>query len=542
MNRPQSFTDLLALHSVERGQHVAYYDRDRPLTYRELDEQSRRLASGLSATGVREGDRVAVWLPNCHAWLLAFLACARLGATVFAVNTRFREREVEDILERGRIDWLVLWPDFKGIVFAEILGGVPDACLERLQGFVCYSETANQVEGGSLRGKPSYRFSDLLIHENGAASELPTDLGERGAIAFTTSGTTALPKFVLHRQRTLIDHGATIAQAFGYDEHASILVSTPFCGAFGFATLIGGLVHGATLVSEPVFDPASAAAAVDAHSVTHTFANNESIVKIIEAAGEDTDFSSVRVFGFASFSPAIGELIAKANSKGLALCGLYGSSELNALLAAQPFAPQEADAALQHMPGGRLVDPQARVRARNPDTGAVQPHGQSGELEIRAASTMVGYLDQPEETAKAFTADGYFRTGDLGFTVSDRHFVFEARIGDSLRLSGFLASPAEIEAIVDTLPGIAASQVVGGSMGGRLVPFAFVVLQPGAEADEHKWREICKKRMAGFKIPVGFRAVDEFPTVSSANATKIQRGKLREMADDFLKSAAAVAP
>lgn len=529
------------MHSAERGQGVAYYDRDRVLTYRELDEQSRRLASGLSERGVREGDRVAVWLPNCHAWLLAFLACARLGATVFAVNTRFREREVEDILARGRIDWLILWPDFKGIAFAEILGGVSDACLERLQGFVCYSEGEDKAGAGSLRGKPSFRFSDLLAHENVATFEQPTDLGEKGVIAFTTSGTTALPKFVLHRQRTLIDHGATIAQAFGYDKHAGILMSTPFCGAFGFATLIGGLVHGATLVSEPVFDPAGAAAAIDAYSVTHTFANNESIVKIIEAAGEETDFSSVHVFGFASFSPAVGDLIAKANSKGLALCGLYGSSELNALVAAQPFAPQEADAQLQHLPGGRLVDPLARVRARDPDTGAVRPHGQSGELEIHAPSTMVGYLDQPDETAKAFTADGYFRTGDLGFTVSDRHFVFEARMGDSLRLSGFLVNPAEIETIVDTLPGVAASQVVGGSAGDRLVPFAFVVLQPGAEADDHKWREICKKRMAGFKIPVGFRVVDEFPTVSSANATKIQRGKLREMADEFLKSQATLA-
>lgn len=537
MHSPKSFTALLALHSDERGEQVAYYDRGLPLTYRELHDQSMRLASSLAARGVSERHRIALWLPNCHAWLVTFLACAHLGATVFAVNTRFREREVEDILDRGKIDWLVLWPDFKGIAFAEILSGVSKGCLERLQGVVCYTEGAESAAAGWLRGKPTCDFRELVGHRKAANFGQPQDLADKGVLTFTTSGTTALPKFVLHRQRTLIEHGLTVAAAFGYDERAKILVSTPFCGAFGFATLIGGLASGASLISDPIFEPAAAAASVLTYGATHTFANNESILKMMDAAGDAADFSSVRVFGFASFSPALGDLVARATSRNLTLCGLYGSSELNALVAAQPFTGQDANPDLQYLPGGRLVHPAARVRARNPESGAVLPHRQSGELEIRAPSTMVGYLDQRDATANAFTDDGYFRTGDLGFTVSDRHFVFEARMGDSLRLSGFLVNPAEIEVIVDSLPGVAASQVVGASTGGRLVPFAFIVLQPGAEANEQKWREICKKRMAGFKIPVGFHVIDAFPTVTSANATKIQRGKLREMADEILKSA-----
>ncbi|MDT4849379.1 putative sulfoacetate--CoA ligase [compost metagenome] len=220
------------------------------------------------------------------------------------------------------------------------------------------------------------------------------------------------------------------------------------------------------------------------------------------------------------------------------LTGLYGSSELIALVAGQPRDPAEGEVSARHQPGGALIYPDARVRARDPATGDILPHGQSGELEILSPSLMQGYLDNPEATRGAVTADGYFKTGDLGYTLTPRQFVFQTRMGDSLRLSGFLVNPVEIEQVVETLPGVSACQVVGATQAGKIVPYAFVLLDEGAQADPAGWAAACKAAMAGFKVPAGFAVLDAFPSVESANSVKIQKHRLREMADALLASAA----
>ena len=147
---------------------------------------------------------------------------------------------------------------------------------------------------------------------------------------------------------------------------------------------------------------------------------------------------------------------------------------------------------------------------------------------------MTGYLDDRQATARAITADGFFRTGDLGYSVSDRQFVFQTRMGDSLRLSGFLVNPAEIEHAVEACDGIQACQVVGATHAGRIVPVAFVILRPGAIADPPGWAAYCKRIMAGFKVPVRFECIAEFPVVMSANSNKIQKTRLREIADALM--------
>lgn len=507
-------------------------DQDQRISAAQLRSQSRALAAGLARIGVRPGHRVAVWLPNCAAWVESFLACAHLGALVLAVNTRFRALEVADILGRGQADWLLFWPGFKGIDFQGILDGVAPEHLTRLQGVVALTE-ADEPSATSIQGKPAYRYADLLAE----ASPAPAAHANAGVLCFTTSGTTSKPKFVLHDQQTLLRHGAAVAQAYGYDDSSCVLASAPFCGAFGFATVVGGLAQGVPVVCAPVFNAAQSADAIARYAVTHTYANNEALVGMMQAAPAGA-FASARLFGFASFTPALDNMLDLAREAGVPLTGLYGSSELIALVAGQPRDPAEGDVSAQHLPGGTLVYPEARVRARDPATGQVLPHGQSGEIEILSPSLMLGYLDNPDATRGATTEDGYFKTGDLGYTLTPRQFVFQTRMGDSLRLSGFLVNPVEIEQLIETLPGVRACQVVGATRHGKTVPYAFVLLQPGATADATGWTAACKAAMAGFKVPAGFTALDAFPSVESANSVKIQKHRLREMAEAMLSDSA----
>jgi fatty-acyl-CoA synthase len=293
-------------------------------------------------------------------------------------------------------------------------------------------------------------------------------------------------------------------------------------------------VTGCTTVSEPVSDTHSTLAQIRKHRVTHTYANNESILKLFEAAASPADFESCKLFGFASFSPAINSLLEQAERNHVELTGLYGSSELQALVAAQPTDASLGDTSVRYLSGGRLIHPEARVRTSDPETGRTLKQGESGEIEIYSPSRMVGYLDQPEATKKALTPDGYFKTGDLGYAISDRQFVFQTRMGDSMRLSGFLVNPAEIEQAIEKLPGIKACQVVGGTLGTKILPVAFVILQDGAQHDPTGWTQACKRIIAGYKVPVHFEVVTVFPSVESANAVKIQKNKLRDMADALL--------
>ena len=538
-SNPLFFSERMAGLARQYPDHPALIDRDQVISFSVLHTQSQRLAGHLAALGISKLDRVAIWLPNCLAWVQSFLACAHVGATVMAVNTRFRSKELTDIIVRGQADWLVMWPDFKGIPFSQILAEAGEPTLSRLKGILCVSETQGQAAGdrgrnkgthAKLHGVPVHDFNQLMC----TPCETPDAAGNGGVLCFTTSGTTSRPKFVLHDQDTLLRHADAMKVAYGYDVQSRIFASAPFCGAFGFSTLAGGIATGSTVVCEPVTDTESMLRQIRLHRVTHTYANNESILKWLESADGPQDFSSCKLFGFANFSPAVHNLIERAHENHLELTGLYGSSELQALVAAQPLNADQGDVSVRFLAGGKLIHPDARVRVRDPETGRVLAHGESGEIEILSPSRMVAYLDNPEATQAAFTEDGFFKTGDLGYSVSEQQFVFQTRMGDSMRLSGFLVNPSEIEQAVEAQPGVRACQVVGATQGTRILPVAFVLIEPGTTPDPEAWAAGCKQQMASFKVPVRFEVLEAFPTVESANAVKIQKNRLREMADQLL--------
>ena len=322
-------------------------DPDGAVSAAELRARAAALAAGLSHLGLQPGQRVAIWLPNCAAWVESFLACARLGALALAVNTRFRALEVADILGRGKADWLIFWPGFKGIDFQGVLDDVPAEALARLRGVIAIDAPDAAAAGltapeastatGDRHAPPRHRYADLRA----CADAPPPAQANAGVLCFTTSGTTSRPKFVLHDQRTLLAHGAAVARAFGYGPATRVLASAPFCGAFGFSTLVSGLAQGAPVVCSPVFDAAASAREIREHAITHTYANNEALTGIMRAAAPG-DLASARLFGFASFTPALDGMLDLARQQDVPLTGLYGSSELQALAAGQPTTPARA--------------------------------------------------------------------------------------------------------------------------------------------------------------------------------------------------------
>jgi fatty-acyl-CoA synthase len=496
-----------------------------------LLEGSARVASGLAALGVGAGDRVALWLPNIPAWLECFLACARLGAIAVSVNTRFRAHEVSDIVGRSGARVLVMWPDFNGIDFAGILAAVEPAVLRRLRHIVAYDEGAPPP--AALHGVAVTPYAVCRGHAPHAGR------GDDAArcVIFTTSGTTRAPKFVCHVQGTVADHAADVAAALDLARPGTrVLQALPMCGVFGFTQTWSALVAGAPLDLLPVFDAATAARIVRERNITHMHGVDDMIAAMLAVYDDPRPFPSLESFGYAAFNPALEDIVAVAAARGVTLCGLYGMSECHALYAMQP-AGLPADE--RGKGGGRPLSPRAAVRVRDPESGALLGPGEPGEIEISGPSLMLEYYDNPDATAAALGADGYLRTGDLGYLEADGRFCYLARMGDVLRLGGFLVSPLEIEAVIDERADIAASQVVAISLDGRLRAVAFVLMADGATLDPGAVIAACRERLAAYKVPARVFALEEFPTTASANGTKIQKARLRALAETLCAPSAA---
>ena len=460
--------------------------RGRTLAIADLARQAEDAARALTALGIGRGDRVALWLPNCPEWFTLFIAAARIGAIAVMVNTRYRSAEVADIVSRSGAKALFLWPDFRGIDFPAILRDIDPGDLASLKALVSVFPAGEAGEDGDaarLGGIPAIRFGEFLA--DGAASGLgppaADDLAEAGVAIFTTSGTTSKPKFVLHSQQNVTRHAMDAIRAFGMTENASPLIQTlPLCGVFGFCWAMATIGAGRPMLLEESFSAAATVRAIRDSRVTHLIATDDMLHAMLDLDADGKALRSLRMAGFAAFNGDPGTLMERCEAHGVPLVGLYGMSEVMALFAGQsPDAPRGQRIKAAGIP----VCPETVVRVRDPASGALLTKGETGALEIRTPNRMLCYFGNPEATAEAIDGEGFLRTGDAGY-LDEAGFVFLARMGDALRLGGFLVAPEEIIARIDELPGVAASQAVGVTLDGKPRCAAFVIPEAGATVSE----------------------------------------------------------
>lgn len=529
----QSVPGLLAAVSRRHPDAPALIHGERVYSFAQLDQAARRAATALAELGIGPGDRVALWLPNVPAWPILYLACCHLGAIAVAVNTRFRSVEVADIVSRSGAKLLACWPGFKQIDFLAILAEIDPAALAGLQTVITWDEPSAALPPSieRLQVVPFERLLERPALEHSAATpDSPCNI-------FTTSGTTRAPKFVLHRQGAIAAHNARVAQAFGFNAtDTRQLLMLPFCGVFGFNQALSTWAAGAPLHLMEIFDVERALQQIERLRITQLFGSDEMMDRLLTAQlaarpGREVAFPSVRWAGFAGFNTALSDIVARADRHGLKLAGLYGMSEIQALFARQKI---EAPVAERAEGGGWPVSPLTRVRVRDPETGKLLGHGQPGEIEVSGPSVMVGYFNDKDATAQAMRADGFLKTGDLGLTHPDGRFTFLTRMGDVLRLAGFLVSPLEIETHLQGHATVEAAQVVALTRAEGVRAVAFVVLRPGASFDQDALLAHCRAGLANYKVPLAVFAVEDFPRTPSANGAKIQRNRLREMAAERL--------
>lgn len=527
---------------------IAMFDTGRSgaptVTYEQLAAEVDAVAGVLHGLGLERGDVLCNWLPNIREWMALQFAAARLGVLIVNLNTRFRSRELHDILSTTQAAAIViptgfLTIDFVGITREVIGAGSPSGWQDdwpHLRAVLGVDASSDPRAGAAQAAAAEHDLEVVdLASAAGAAGSPPSAVGgpDDPVDAFTTSGTTGAPKLATHTQRGVALHSAYVAEAFDLQPGDRMLAALPLCGVFGFSGSMAAILAGAGLVLQPAFDAGSAAAWFREAEITHAYGPDTMLRAIVDAAEDPDLLRSWRAGAFANFS---GDGVAFARrveaSLGVRMRGVYGSSEVFGLMS---IWPEEAAPEERHQGGGRPVSPDIAVRVTDPESGDTLPPGRDGEIQIRGYVVTAGYLGNEAASAAAFTDDGWFRTGDLGQVREDGMLIYHSRLGDSLRLGGYLVDPAEIEGHLLAHPEVVSAVVVGAQQAGvGDAAVAFVVAAAEHGLDEAGLGQYCRGQIAAFKIPTRIEFLDELPTVEGPNGVKIHRNELRQRAQQLL--------
>jgi len=464
---------------LEQSQSTIVDEHGVVRTMADVVASAKQLAADLAAAGIERGDRVAVQIPNSPLYVDLLAAAAFGGFIIMSVNLRFGDALADSSIERSG---------------------------------------ARLVIRGAQDLPPTVATCPDLA---------PPDPGDRYVI-FTTSGTTSAPKLVVHQQRSVAVHAGDTVPVFGYGPDSVVMIPLPLCGVFGFTVLWSAMAGHSKIVMPKAFAAEQTGRLIQEHQVTSLHGSDDMFHRLL---GTDWDLSSIKCSGYARFNSALDGIVERAEARGVPLAGLYGMSEVQALYAFRGAQGLPVDQRWQA--AGPLVSPDAKCRVV---TNASQTEG---ELQLQGPSLFEGYLadggaEIDQELTDANFDGPWFKTGDLAREDAPRSFEYITRIGDVMRLGGFLVAPAEVESVIMQLDEIDQAQVVavGREQGAR--PVAFVIPTPGSVVDGQAVVEHCADHLARFKCPVLVVALEEFPVTDGPNGVKIQRAKLRQLGADLL--------
>ena len=502
-----SFSQLLA----ENPDEPAYVCLTEKASRRELAAASDQMAGYLQLRGLQRGDTICVWLPDGGVWLQLLFACARLGVLLVPVSTRFRHEEALHVVRTAQPKLIFVQPVFVGYDYMQVARAI--------QAEVASVEDVVAIENPA----------GLMLFED--VEPVSADLGQADDLlcTFSTSGTTGHPKLATHSQMGIEHHARNVALATDVQRGDASLCVLPLYGVLGFVQAISALAGSGMCIFMQTFSVEAAAQLVDEHKATHFYGGEGLFDDIISVPQYSA--ASLKVVGYAEFAGRGLEVCEKAwRELELPMVSLYGSSECFAIMAGQP---RDEDCEARAIPGGKPVSDEIEFRVADVETGAVLPDHERGELQFRGYNVTAGYLNNPQATADAFTSDGWFRSGDLGYRYGDR-FAYLSRIKDTLRLRGYLVDPVEIEMYINRYPGVLETQVVAHRHPDRGDVAVAFVRQGDAGITPDDLHAHCRSGLANYKVPSHFVFVDDFPRKLGPNGLKILKNQMRETAKEIV--------
>ena len=507
---------------------------DERVTFRAFQARSDRLARGLAALGIGRGDAVAVWMPTRPAWFVVQQACARIGAVLVALNPRYRAHELTYIIGQSDAVALILTDHLGAIDYFEILDAVIPELKRGIPGELeaaKFPRLRHVIVDADDPYPGCHRLGELVAIGADADDVRSRPAPDDVFTLLYTSGTTSFPKGAMISHRNCVPHGWNCGRWLRMTARDRVLHALPAAGTWGGVNIpLTTWSHGACLVLMDAWDPLRALHLIERERCTVLNAVDSMVFPLLETGELDRfDRSSLRTGAFAAtgggghgFFEAIRDRIVVPE-----MYQPYGMTEVNALSLLHELDEPWA----LRIRSGIKTPPGIEARIAHPETAAVCKDDEEGELQFRGALVTRGYYKKPDETAAAFTADGWFKTGDLGVRDAHGHVFFQGRLKETLRISHHMVAPGEIEAFLMAHPAVSQAFVVGvPDPKANEVPVAYVILKDGARCREDELVGFCRGKIASYKVPRGIRFVTDVPRGPSPHGEKVQRGKLKEMA------------
>ncbi|OYU28186.1 MAG: long-chain fatty acid--CoA ligase [Burkholderiales bacterium PBB2] len=535
-----SLVDLMDSAFKKYPQLAAYTMMGRTMKFAQVDEASRALAAHLQSLGLEKGDRVAVMMPNVLQYPVAVAAILRAGYVVVNVNPLYTPRELEHQLKDAGAKAIVILENFAATL-QQVIKQVPTqhvilASMGEMLGFP-KSLIVNYVVRRVKKMVPAFElpgaveFGEALARGRGLAYKAPKVGPNDIAVLQYTGGTTGVSKGAVLLHRNLV---ANVMQAEAWympalkkvpaGEQVVGIAALPLYHIFGFTTNMMLAMHMGgcnVLIPNPRDLPA-----MFKELAKHRFHCFPAVNTLFMAMANHKDFNTVD-WSHLVISVGGGMAVQQATAKlwlektGCSICEGYGLSETS------PVASCNPTDSTQYTGSIGLPLPSTELRLLD-DAGNAAAPGATGEIAIRGPQVMAGYWQRPDETAQVMTADGFFRTGDIGTVDEKGYFRVVDRKKDMILVSGFNVYPNEVEDVITMMDGVLECAAVGiaDAKAGEAVKVA-IVRKPGAakEVSEADVRAYCEAHLTGYKRPKVIEFRNELPKTPVG---KILRRELRD--------------
>ncbi|WP_018675674.1 AMP-binding protein [Riemerella columbina] len=484
-------------------------------TYQEFYDQTTQVAKALINLGIKRQDRVGIWAPNRYEWVLLQYATARIGVIMVNINPAYHTSEVIFALNQAEISCVFAASQFKSSNYKKMLEDAREFTEVLKHKFFFEDNWQEFLKGAE-------KISDDTLAE----WEAKVQFDDAVNIQYT-SGTTGFPKGVTLSHHNILNNAYFIGIRLNYSDKDRVCIPVPFYHCFGM--VIGNLActtHGATIVvPNDSFVPDITLEVVEKERCTSLYGVPTMFIsELHEMTKRDYDLSSLRtgVMAGALCPPEIMKKVEDLmNMKEVTIC--YGMTETSPVSTqtkiGTPFEKQI------HSVG--TIHDHLEIKIINPETDAIVPRGESGELCTRGYSVMIKYWNNPEATKQVLDENRWMHSGDLAMMDDEGYIHISGRIKDLIIRGGENISPKEIEDFLYTYPNIVDAQIIGvpSEKYGEEV-MAWIKIREGCQITEEELVDYCKGKIAHYKVPKYWKFVDEFPMTISG---KIRKVEMREI-------------
>lgn len=466
--------------------------------YTDIDRESSRLAVYLSELGVQVGDRVSVQVHKSPEALSLYLACLRAGFVFHPLNTGYQRSELDYFLSNAA----------PAVVVCDSAGVELMAPLVKKHGITHLLTLDDDGSGSLVDGSRTCGEEFAVIHR---------DKDDLAALLYS-SGTTGVPKGIMLTHNNLLTNAQSLIEAWGFTGNDVLLHALPIYHVHGLFVALGcAVLSGASMRWLPGFNVDAVIKLLPECTVmmgvptfyTRLLASSQFDKAVVK---------NIRLFVSGS-APLLEETFNEFEQRtGHRILERYGMTETNMNTSNPLKGIRKAGTVGLALPGVEV-----RVVGAK---GEVLPHGEIGDLQVKGANVFKGYWRMPEKTAADFTADGFFNTGDIGVIAEDGYVSIVGRAKDLIITGGLNVYPKELELLIDDLPGVKESAVIGvphKDFGEAIV--AVIVANGQSELTEAAIISSMKNTVANFKVPKKTVFVDELPRNTMG---KVQKNVLRE--------------